>query len=164
MILLLMGVAGAGKTTVGGALQKTLGWPYLDADDFHSAANRAKMANGIPLQDEDRWPWLDRIAQDIRARIRRGESAIVGCSALKESYRKRLLIDPQVKLVYLKGGKALMRKRLANRRGHYMKAGMVDSQFEALEEPKNAVVIDAAHPAAKVVRDILAKLRPSSEE
>lgn len=142
-IVLLMGVAGSGKTTVGRGLADALGWPYFEADDFHSAANKAKMAAGTPLDDTDRAPWLAAIRAEIDACRAAGRSAVFTCSALKEKYR-RVLMDgaPEVTLVHLSGDPATIAGRVAQRQGHYMKAGMVESQFAALEPPAGALTFD----------------------
>ena len=118
MVILLMGVTGAGKTTVGRLLAAELNWPFYDGDDFHPPANLARMARGEPLADEDRWPWLERLRDLIAGLLARDESAVVACSALKSSYRRALGVDDcSVRLVYLQGDYALIRSRLAQRRG-----------------------------------------------
>ena len=133
-VLVVMGVSGSGKTTVGSLLAGRLGWRYAEADDFHSEANVAKMAAGHPLSDEDRWPWLAAIAAWIDERIAHGEAGVVTCSALKRSYRK-LLSRPEVAFVYLEGSRELIARRLAARHGHFFKADMLASQFADLEPP-----------------------------
>src|SRR5688500_3856567 len=154
MVIILMGVTGSGKTTTGRMLARELGWRFYDADDFHPAANVEKMSRGTPLDDADRAPWLARLRELVRARVEGGESAVLACSALKESYRRHLLIDEGVKLVYLKGGDGLIRERLRGRRGHFMKPAMLDSQFAALEEPERALSVDISLPPAEIVRAI----------
>ena len=144
MIILLMGVTGAGKTTVGRALAQQLRWRFADADDFHSAANIAKMRAGVPLTDEDRAPWLQTLRDMIRGWLAAGDNAVLACSALKASYRDMLLVGPEVKLVYLRANMALIAARVAARTGSYMNPQLVPSQFATLEEPKDAVVIDAS--------------------
>src|SRR5512141_2233643 len=129
-----MGVSGSGKTTVGAFLAGRLGWPYAEADVFHSPASVAKMAAGHPLTDEDRWPWLRAIAAWIGERIARGESGVLTCSALRRTYRD-VLRRPEVQLVYLKGSRDLIAERMAARQGHFFKLAMLDSQFATLEEP-----------------------------
>jgi len=157
MIVLLMGVSGSGKTTVGLQLAADLGWSFRDADDFHPPANIAKMSAGIPLTDEDRAPWLAAIRAHIDACLARGENAVVTCSALKESYRRTVIADPaRVKLVYLRGDFDLLLRRLGRREGHFMKAAMLRSQFEALEPPRDALTLDVAPPPEKLVADIRA--------
>lgn len=150
-----MGVAGAGKSTVGAALARALDWPFYDGDDFHPQANVDKMAAGIPLTDIDRRPWLDRLHELMAEKLSVGASLVLACSALKESYRQRLTADlPSVRFVYLKGDYAHLNARLANRGGHYMKPEMLNSQFAALEEPTNAIVV----PVGQSVDEIVATL------
>ncbi len=158
MIILLMGVTGAGKTTVGRALAQQLGWRFADADDYQSAANIAKMRAGVPLSDQDRAPWLQSLQDIIRAWLASGENAVLACSALKASYRDILLVSPEVKLVYLRASIALIAARMAARTGHYMNPHLVPSQFATLEEPRDAVIIDASGTVEESVgriRDIL---------
>ena len=152
VIVLIMGVAGSGKTTVGRQLAAELGWPYHEADDFHSAANKTKMAEGRPLDDTDRAPWLAAIRAAMDACVAAGRSAVFTCSALKESYRHVLTAGrPEVRLVFLTGDRALLEARLAARPGHYMKAGMLDSQLAILEAPKDALTLEVhATPEALV--------------
>ena len=142
MIIVVMGVSGSGKTTVGQTLGTQLGWPFFDADDFHPAENVAKMRAGTPLTDDDRWPWLDRLAREMGALDARGDNAVLGCSALKQTYRDRLARAGDVRFVYLKGDRATISARLAGRVGHYMPSTLLDSQFATLEEPTNAIVVD----------------------
>jgi gluconokinase len=149
-----MGVAGSGKTTIGRTLAAELGWKFYDADDFHPPANVAKMAGGIPLDDADRLPWLEALRVLISACLERGESGVLACSALKADYRAHLLIDERVKLAYLKGSFDLIQKRLANRRGHFMSAAMLESQFAALEEPEQEFHVDIANTPDEIVRAI----------
>jgi gluconokinase len=142
MIILLMGVTGSGKTTAGQKLAESLGWGYFDADDFHSAANVAKMSSGVPLTDDDRKPWLESLQRLIQETLANDQSAVLACSALKLSYREMLLIDERVKLVYLKGDYELIRARLTSRSNHYMNPALLESQFQTLEEPVDALRID----------------------
>ncbi len=158
MIILLMGVTGAGKTTVGRALAGQLHWCFADADDFHSAANIAKMRAGIPLTDEDRAPWLQSLREVIRGWLAAGENAVLACSALKASYRDILLASSEVKLVYLRASMALIAARVAARTVSYMNPDLVPSQFATLEEPHNAVVIDAANTVDRSVANIRSAL------
>jgi gluconokinase len=147
MIVVLMGVAGTGKTTVGRVLAAELGWEFRDADDFHPAANIAKMSRGEPLTDADRAPWLAAIRLQIEACLDRGGSAVFTCSALRESYRQAILADPaRVKLVQLSGSADLIRQRLAGRSGHFMKPDMLASQLASLEPPADVLTIDVAPP------------------
>ena len=159
MIVVLMGVSGSGKTTVGCALAQELGWDFLDADAFHPEANVAKMANGVALTDDDRWPWLDRLVVEMRAVNERGEHAVLGCSALKQAYRDRLSRAGELRWVYLKGDTATIEPRLASRRGHYMPPSLLASQFAALEEPSAALVVDIRQSVAAQVAKIAASLR-----
>jgi gluconokinase len=153
-----MGVSGSGKSAIGTALAHRLGWDFYDADDFHSPDNIGKMAAGIPLTDEDRAPWLGSLHGLISSCLKAGHPSVLACSALKEQYRQQLLEDSNnVKVVYLKGNIDLIRSRLASRTGHYMKLTMLQSQFDALEEPRNALVIDASLSVDEVVTQILEK-------
>jgi gluconokinase len=152
MIIILMGVSGSGKTAIGERLAQALGWPFYDGDQFHPPANVAKMQQGMPLTDEDRWPWLQALRAHIEACMQQGVSAVLACSALKQAYREHLVIDEaKVKLVYLKGDYDLIHERLAQRRGHFMPPGLLASQFAALEEPEQGVVVDIVHPPKTIV-------------
>jgi len=150
-----MGVAGSGKTTVGRQLATTLGWPYHEADDFHSAANKDKMGRGLPLDDTDRAPWLAALRAAMDECLSANRSAVFSCSALKESYR-RVLMDgaPNVSLVFLSGDRELLRTRLQQRAGHYMKPAMLDSQLAILEPPAGALVLDVRQSPAALVAEI----------
>jgi gluconokinase len=154
-VIVVMGVAGSGKTTVGRALAADLGWRFVDADDHHSPESIAKMARGEPLDDADRWPWLDRLRGIIEGALADGAGGLVlACSALKTSYRARLAGDDaggRVRFVYLAGPPELFRDRLARRAGHYMKAAMLESQLATLEPPADAVAVDAGLPIAALV-------------
>ena len=144
MIFMIMGVSGCGKTTLGKRVAESLGISYFEADEFHPAANIEKMSSGIPLEDEDRWPWLALIRDKVKEYQKNGESAVFTCSALKESYRFFLgegLLEP-MKWVYLKGSFDTIFKRLEQRKGHYQKAGMLESQFADLEEPDYGLILD----------------------
>jgi gluconokinase len=154
MVVVIMGVTGSGKTTIGRLLSTELGWTYYDADDFHSRASIEKMKSGTPLNDDDRRPWLEILSRLIRDCLERGEQAVLACSALKESYRKFLLIDERVKLIYLKGDYAIIQKRLSERRGHYMNPALLDSQMETLEEPKNALQVDISLSPDEILKKI----------
>ena len=161
MIVLLMGVSGAGKTSVGTMLASELGWEFADADDYHPAANVEKMRHGIPLTDADREPWLEGLRALIVAWMAAGKNAVLACSALKQTYRERLTAGAPVLVVYLKADRELLRERLLLRRGHYMKEGMLESQIATLEEPEDAVVVDARGTVEDIAREI--RLRVSKE-
>lgn len=151
-----MGVSGAGKTTIGQALARELGWRFIDADDYHPQANVAKMAAGEPLDDEDRWPWLDRLNSILKSEV----NAILACSALKERYRKRLREGiERLEWVYLKGDLELIRSRLRDRRHRYMPASLIESQFAALEPPPQAITIDVSADVASCVAAVAARLQ-----
>jgi gluconokinase len=149
-----MGVSGAGKTTVGRLLALVLGWEFADGDDFHSAANIEKMRAGIPLTDDDREPWIQTLRTLIRKWMESGQSGVLACSALKEAYRAQLVLSPEVRVVYLKADREVLRQRLLRRVGHYMREPMLDSQLATLEEPRDALIIDAAQPAEEIVQEI----------
>ena len=160
MIIILMGVSGSGKTTVGERLAQALGWPFYDGDQLHPPANVAKMQQGMPLTDEDRWPWLQALRTHIATWLQHGVSAVLACSALKQAYREYLVIDEaEVKLVYLKGDYDLIQERLVQRRGHFMPPGLLASQFATLEEPEQGVVVDIVHPPETIVALIREQLR-----
>jgi gluconokinase len=168
LVIVLMGVAGCGKSTVGVQLAEALGWPFRDADGFHPQANIDKMRSGVALEDADRWPWLDAIAAWIDERRARGEPGIVSCSALKRAYRRRI-VGPRehVRLVHLAGSKELIAARLAARTGHFMPASLLASQLGALEPPaadECAVVVDIAAPPAEIVAAIIAALGLNARE
>jgi gluconokinase len=158
MLIVLMGVAGSGKTTVGRMLAEDLGWTFYDADDFHSRTNVEKMSHAVPLDDEDRRPWLEHLRELIKECLSLGRDAVLACSALKDSYREYLLVDERVKLAYLKADHALILERLTDRSTHFMKPRMLDSQFAALEEPDESTHYDASRPPAELVREIRERL------
>ena len=158
MLILLMGVSGAGKTTVGTLLASDLGWDFVDADDYHPATNIEKMSNGIPLNDADRAPWLETLRTLIAARVAAKKNTVLACSALQQAYRKTLQVAPDVRVVYLKGTMPLLQQRLSERRGHYMTERMLDGQLAALEEPENATVVAIDRPPAEIVAQIRATL------
>ncbi len=144
-IVILMGVSGSGKTTIGQLLAKDLNWRFYDGDDFHPKANVDKMSRGIPLSDEDRASWLATLDHLIRDLISETQSAVISCSALTQKYRDRLAANRnEVVFVYLKGGYDLTRERLLKRKGHFMKAALLASQFDTLEEPEDVPTIDIA--------------------
>lgn len=157
-VLVVMGVSGSGKTTVAALLAGQLGWEFEDADDFHPPENVAKMHGGTPLTDEDRWPWLRSIAAWIDETRVAGGHGVLACSALKRAYRSILVGGrPDVRLVYLRGSRALIARRQAARTGHYMPASLVDSQFDALEEPgpdENPLVVSVEPKPLRIVQHI----------
>ncbi len=154
MIVVVMGVSGSGKSTIGAPLAARLGWEFLDADDFHPPANVEKMAAGQPLEDADRWPWLERLNRELRRR----ENAVLACSALKASYRTVLCKDLACRIVHLRGSFELLRARLEERKHRYMPASLLESQFATLEPPADAIDIDVAQPVDECVAAILAQL------
>jgi gluconokinase len=154
MVIVLMGVTGSGKTTIGLVLAESLHWQFVDADDFHSAANVAKMRAGIPLDDADRTPWLATLHNAITGWLEARTKVVLACSALKQSYREQLLISPEVKLVYLRGSRDLISQRLFHRRGHYMDPALLSSQFAALEEPRRAVIVEVDADVPEIVAQI----------
>lgn len=165
--LIIIGVAGSGKTTVGRELARRLGCPFADADDFHPASNVARMAAGIPLTDHDRWPWLEAIAAWIRARAAAGETAVVTCSALKRAYRDVLrAASPDTCFVHLTAAREILEARIGARRGHFMPAALLASQLATLEplaahEP--GIAVDVAPPPQEVVSEIVRRLgRPAT--
>ena len=155
MIAIVMGVTGSGKTTVGRLLAEQLDWRFADADDFHPQANVEKMERGIPLNDEDRGPWLERLRIRITNWIANGQNAVLACSALKRSYREELRVGPEVRFVYLKGSPELIAQRLRLRRGHFADEKILAGQFADLEEPENAVTVDISQTPEKIVAEIL---------
>ena len=159
MVIILMGVTASGKTTVGRMLALELGSQFDDADDFHPRANIDKMQRGIPLEDADRWPWLEALRDHIRRCLAENRHEVLACSALKEAYRRYLLIDPQVRLVYLKADRELVRQRLLERRGHFMNPDLLESQFATLEEPKDALRVDASRSPGEIVASVRRQLR-----
>ena len=156
MIVVVMGVSGSGKTTIGKLLAQRLGCEFLDGDDFHPPQNVAKMAAGEPLSDADRWPWLE----GLNAKLRSGKNAVLACSALKQSYRDILARDiPRCRFVFLDGSLELIRARLKERQHRYMPASLLESQFATLEPPTEALTVDIALPPERCVEQIVAGLR-----
>jgi carbohydrate kinase (thermoresistant glucokinase family) len=160
-----MGVSGSGKTTVGRAVARRLGWRFLEGDTLHPPENVAKMSAGHPLDDEDRAPWLAAIAAHIDEWRREDRCGVVACSALKRDYRKVVAAEHRdLQLVYLRGSRPIIAERLAARRGHFMPAGLLDSQFATLEPPRgdeNAIEVDVDVPVDAIVARIVTGLRPT---
>ena len=154
-----MGVSGCGKTTVGSLVAQRLGWAFRDADSFHPPENIAKMSAGLPLDDQDRKPWLLAIQAFMRSENAAGRSAVVACSALKRQYRDLLLFgDPQVRFAHLHGSRDLIATRLGERKGHFMPASLLDSQFATLEVSDDIQRFDIAAPPETVAADIIDRL------
>jgi gluconokinase len=158
MIVIVMGVTGSGKTSVGRLLAAQLGWEFADADDFHPRANVEKMKRGIPLDDEDRRPWLERLRIQIMSWIADAHNGVMACSALKRSYRQELSVGPEVRFVYLKGSPELIAQRLRLRKGHFADEKILAGQFADLEEPETAVVVDIAQTPEEIVAEIRLRL------
>jgi len=161
VILIILGVSGAGKTTIGKLLAHEVGWRFIEADDFHPAANVAKMRSGRPLTDQDRWLWLERLRQEIKRSIDVGENAVLTCSALKRAYRDRLRASEDVKFVFLRGDYALVEKQLRSRRHHFMNPNLLQSQFDDLEEPEShedVLTVQLGGTPEDIVGEIKAKL------
>lgn len=154
-----MGVQGAGKTTIGSLLARELSFEFADADDFHSAVNIEKMRQGIPLTDADREPWLSALNHAIAQWLTDKRNVVLACSALKNSYRDRLLVSSEVKLVYLKASWGVILSRLKLRSGHYAGENLLHSQFADLEEPTDALIVDASLRPGQIVGEILAVLK-----
>ena len=156
---LVIGVSGSGKSVVGAELAGRLGAVFLDADDYHPPGNVRKMASGEPLTDADRYPWLDNLVREVSAREQEGRSVVLACSALKKAYRdhfRRHLRHPR--FIYLQGDYATIEKRMQSREGHFMKARMLRSQFDALEEPLEALTLSVDQPVEAIVAEILRRL------
>jgi carbohydrate kinase (thermoresistant glucokinase family) len=160
MVLIVMGPMGCGKTTVGSLLAGRLGWRFIEGDDFHPSANVENMRKGIPLTDRERIPWLEALASEIAACRKRGESAVLACSALKADYRKRLGVDQKtVVTVYLKGDHHRLLERIEARAHPYMNAGLLKSQLDTLEPPMDGIVVDIAGPPETIVERVVDQLR-----
>jgi gluconokinase len=163
--LIVMGVSGSGKSAVAARLAERLNWAYEDGDRFHPPSNVAKMSAGQPLTDEDRWPWLQAIADEIDRVCRSGGHAVIACSALKRAYRDMLVHGrSDVRIVFLSGTQALIADRLARRKGHFMPPGLLDSQFKTLEPPagdENPVTVSIDASVESIVEDVVRQLKTS---
>ena len=158
MVVIVTAVTGAGKTTIGRALSTSLGWEFHDGDDLHSEASKLKMHRGIALDDSDRAPWLSALRTLIQAMLSEGRNGVVACSALKQSYRDELVVDPNsVKVVYLRGSKRVIAERLRERGPHFMNPDLLQSQFDTLEEPRDAIVVDISMAPEAIVNAIKAR-------
>jgi carbohydrate kinase (thermoresistant glucokinase family) len=167
-VLVVMGVSGAGKSTIAEALNTHLHWPYQEGDDLHSAGNIAKMAHHIPLTDADRWPWLDRVKAWIDTRVAAGEPGLITCSALKRIYRNRLIAGRAVvRILYLRADVQTLQDHVEQRTGHFMPPDLLKSQLATLEEPtpdENPITVQIAGQVADTVAAILQQLRPLLSE
>lgn len=155
-----MGVSGSGKSTVGKVLASSLGWRFLDADDYHPPSNVEKMRRGIPLNDEDRRPWLETLRRLIDESVERGESLVLACSALKHAYQDYLRHEHgEVRIVWLSGSPELIQQRLAQRTGHFMDPHLLPSQFQTLEPPENAIEVDITPAPEQIAAEIRQRLK-----
>lgn len=166
MVVVIFGVAGAGKTTIGELLAREFGWKFCDADDFHPPNNVEKMRSGVPLTDEDRQPWLGSLRELIQRSLAANEDMVLACSALKKKYRDRLKVSDEVKFVFLSGDRERVAEQLRQRRGHFMNPDLLESQFADLEEPsssENAIVVELRKRPAALVAEIQTSLREQSQ-
>ncbi len=162
-VIVLMGVSGCGKSTVGRSLSKVTGFAFYDADDFHPRSNVEKMRQGVPLTDADRQPWLEALAQFLGQKSKKGESVVLACSALKERYRAVLSSgQPSIKFVFLDGSSEIIEARLKAREGHFMPVGLLDSQLQALEIPENAQRVSIDQPVSVIVEEICSRFWPEN--
>jgi gluconokinase len=160
MIVLVMGVAGSGKTTIGKLLADELHWTFRDADEFHPPANIEKMSHGIPLDDADRAPWLAAMRTTVEGWLQENTNAVLTCSCLKAQYRQQVLVDPsRMRVVYLKGSYSFIVQRLSERPHHFMKKDLLKSQFDILEEPSDAITVDVSDPPPIIVQKIRQALK-----
>ena len=162
MIVIIFGVSGAGKTTVGKLLARELGWRFIEADDFHLATNMEKMRSGHPLTDKDRWPWLERLREQITHSLAAKENTVLACSALKHAYRERLRVCDDIKFVFLRGDYAFIEDQLRQRRGHFMNPALLRSQFADLEQPgpaEDVLTVKLGPTPEELVKEIKLKLR-----
>jgi gluconokinase len=167
VIVIVFGVSGAGKTTIGKLLAEQLGWRFYEGDDFHPRANIEKMRSGRPLTDEDRWPWLERLREQIKRSIIAKENAVLACSALKRTYRDRLRVSDDVTFVFLRGDYALVTEQLSHRRGHFMNPELLRSQFADLQQPEpdeDVLTIELGRTPQELVEDIKTKLRLAPQD
>jgi gluconokinase len=161
VFVIIFGVSGAGKTTIGQRLAHELGWRFFEADDFHPGANIDKMRRGIPLTDEDRWPWLESLRELIARSLGAGENAVLACSALKEKYRRYLRVNTDVRFVFLRGDYALIADQLRHPRGHFMNPALLKTQFADLEEPQpdeGVLMVELGRTPQEIVEEIKGRL------
>jgi len=162
-ILVIMGVSGSGKTTIGQLLSAELICPFIDGDDFHPPVNIKKMSSGEALTDEDRWPWLEILTDKIQEYIQQEQSMVLACSALKKSYREILCVERElVQFIYLKGNYATIVRRMQSRENHFMTKSLLQSQFATLEEPEDAIVVDISPSPSEILKSIRGLLQPKA--
>jgi len=166
-LIVVMGVAGSGKTTIASALAEKLGVPFVEGDSLHPAANVKKMANGIPLTDADRWPWLEAIGERMEVERATGHGVVVSCSALKRAYRDclRKEVHGKVHFILLDGSRELIGERMRKRKGHFMPPALLDSQFATLEKPtpdEHAVILDISHPVPALLAEAAQSITPAT--